>query len=183
MFSIRLFLMAIAAYALDQVTKWISVAQLGGPNGEITRESVPVIGEWFRFTLAYNYGSAFSIQPAKLLPWLTPTTFYVIITVLATLGLIWFLLKPLPKEDVWSKAGIYLILAGAYGNLTDRILIGKVIDFLDAEFPNLGSMERWPIFNLADTWVCIGIGLVLLGPWLTQKLMAKKQTTESSEQV
>ena len=182
MFSIRLFLLAIALYAADQITKWIAVFKLGGPNGEVTYESVQIIGDWVRFTLAYNLGSAFSIQPAKLVPGLTPTVFYILITIIAAVGMVWFLLRPLPKADYWSRAGVYMILAGAVGNLTDRLIIGKVIDFIDCEFPNIGPMERWPIFNLADSWVCIGIVLVMIGPWLLSKTQKKSESLMESTQ-
>jgi signal peptidase II len=170
MFSWRLFLLATLAIGADQATKFWAVASLGGPMGEVTYESVPVLGDWFRFTLAYNEGAAFSIKPQAIAPFMSPTLFFTLITLLAGTGLFYFLMRGLPKYDWVSRAGVYFILAGALGNLIDRIRIGKVVDFLDCEFIDIGSMQRWPIFNLADSWVSIGIVAVLLAPWIWKKM-------------
>lgn len=78
-----------------------------------------------------------------------------------------------------EKAGYYLILSGATGNLIDRLFRGYVVDFLDFDFfdihiPSLWiipemNLERWPVFNFADSYICIGVSIVLLSVWLSNK--------------
>jgi signal peptidase II len=68
------------------------------------------------------------------------------------------LLWRLPREERMAAIGLALVLGGAIGNVIDRVRIGEVIDFLDFGF---GS-TRWWIFNLADTWVSVGTGLLIL---------------------
>lgn len=152
------------ALLLDQVTKLWAMVRFGGiPRGEKIR----VIGDYFRFELAFNEGAAFSMKPQNLIPWLHPTLFYLLLGGAATVLLVWFY-KSLSREETAARKGSILILAGAFGNLIDRIRIGKVIDFIDWDFPDitLGDwmLHRWPTFNLADSFVLIGVGLVLLSP-------------------
>lgn len=187
MFHWRFALVAFIAYIADQVTKIWAFGRLSDPNIMIdspaftggTRipapsgEHIQVIGDYVRWTLAYNPGSAFSMKPGALFPFLNPTVFYAIITVIAGVGLFYYLMRNLPKEDSFSRYGVYLIMAGALGNFTDRIRLDVVIDFIDCEWPDFLFMQRWPVFNLADSWVCIGIALVMFGPNLTKKFITK----------
>ena len=165
--------LVLVTFILDQWTKIWAVARLGDANGNPSGESIEVLGTYFRFTLAYNYGSAFSIKPWKLVPIITPTVFYTILTAVAFFFLVRFY-KSLHQKDWMSQTGILLILSGALGNLMDRFRLGKVVDFLDSEFPDIsiGSyyMQRWPTFNLADSWVLIGIACILLSPILYKEL-------------
>jgi signal peptidase II len=154
----------------DQITKIWAVARLGGPGGYPTGESIPVLGDLLRFTLAYNEGAAFSSKPQAILPWLHPTLFFGLLTLVALCGLAWFY-RGLPKGDWLSRLGSALIVSGAIGNLIDRLRIQKVVDFIDADFPDF-IMTRWPTFNLADSWVTIGVACVLLGPVVFKSLHA-----------
>lgn len=84
-------------------------------------------------------------------------------------------MKTRPQQTL-IRTGLALVLGGALGNLVDRFRFGQVIDFLDFDFPdinfppvNLGivhltgfSLERWPIFNLADSAITIGALLIVL---------------------
>ncbi len=152
-------IVAIVALILDQITKfWADSHFLGW--------SVQVIGDLFRFTLVYNENAAFSMKPQSILPWLSPTIFFGTLTIIACAAAIWFF-RSLPKEDYFSRFGISLIIAGALGNFCDRIRIGKVVDFLDFDFPII--FDRWPTFNLADSWVTIGIVLLFVSSFKTQK--------------
>ncbi len=155
---------AVVALALDQITKfWADSHTLGW--------SVPIIGDLLRFTLVYNENAAFSMKPQSIVPWLSPTIFFGTLTVIACVGAVYFF-RSLPKEDYMSRFGIVFIIAGALGNLCDRLRIGKVVDFIDVDFPDM-IFERWPTFNLADSWVTIGIGLMLIGAYIA-KYIAKK---------
>ncbi len=158
---------AVIALILDQITKfWADSHGLGW--------KMPVIGNGdglLNFTLAYNEGAAFSINPQSLMPWLSPTLFFGILTVIACLGAVYFF-RGLHKRDYLSKIGIVLIIAGALGNFCDRLRIGKVVDFIDFDFPDF-IFERWPTFNLADSWVTMGIGLILIGTYFMRPVIMK----------
>jgi len=111
--------------------------------------SVNVIGkELVRFTLAYNTGIAFSIK-------LGSRYFLASISLLASIFIIYLIFKiDLKKKlELWAFS---FILGGAIGNLIDRALYGKVIDFIDCDFPDF-IMTRWPIFNIADSFVTVGM--------------------------
>jgi signal peptidase II len=173
-------LVFILAFVSDQITKlWAEsrfLDAMGFGNGEI----VPVIGDLFRFQLAYNLGSAFSMRPQAIVPWLHPTLFYSLITVLAIWGLYSYF-KQIDPRDKGSKWGVILVLSGALGNLADRFRIGKVVDFISWDFPDIDFMgfvmHRWPVFNLADSWVMIGVGLLIFSP----SIFIKDSKTSKSE--
>jgi len=154
----------VVALALDQITKlWASSHNLGW--------SISVIGDLLRFTLVYNENAAFSMKPQSILPWLSPTIFFGTLTIVACLGAIYFF-RGLHKEDHLSKLGIVLIISGALGNFCDRVRIGKVVDFIDSDFPDI-IYERWPTFNLADSWVTIGILLLFISSFVFKKQQEK----------
>ncbi|MCL2259875.1 MAG: signal peptidase II [Fibromonadales bacterium] len=156
---------AAGALLLDQATKlWADSHTLGW--------SMPVIGDLLRFTLVYNEGAAFSMNPQSLAPWLSPTLFFGILTAIACIGAIYFF-RELHKQDYLSRLGIVLIIAGALGNFCDRLRIGKVVDFIDVDFPDF-IFQRWPTFNLADSWVTIGICLLFIGSYWAKKQVSAK---------
>ena len=114
--------------------------------------SINVIGdELVRFTLAYNTGIAFSIK-------LGSRYFLSTISLLASIFIIYLIIKvDLKKKlELWAFT---FILGGAIGNLIDRAMYGKVIDFIDCDFPDL-IMTRWPIFNIADSFVTVGMAFL-----------------------
>lgn len=153
-------IIVFVCFCLDQITKiWADSHSLGW--------SIPVIGDLLRFTLIYNENAAFSAKPQSIVPWVSPTIFFGTLTVIACSGAIWFF-RTLPKNDYLSKIGILLIISGAFGNLFDRLRIGKVIDFIDVDFPD-AIFYRWPTFNLADSWVTIGIVLLFISSFIFKK--------------
>ena len=133
-------------------------------------ESISVIGDFFRITFTENPGMAFGYNPGsdfKL--WIT------IFSVVASIGLLIYLYSS-RKKSLSLRIAIALILAGAIGNVFDRVFYGvlyhyaplfygKVVDFFDFDFFNFTlfgrSYERWPIFNIADASVTVGV-LILL---------------------
>lgn len=132
-----------AGLALDQLTKaWVAQTfELTTPP-----DSLPIWSGVFHFTYVTNSGAAFSLfsNNGEWLKWLSMAV---------SLGLIALGLKArLPNR--WEQVGYGLILSGALGNGIDRLLAGEVIDFLDFR------LIRFPIFNVAD--VCINIGIVCL---------------------
>jgi len=114
-------------------------------------ESIPVIPRFFHLTYITNDGMAFGIN----------IPFGIIIFSLVSAGftvfLTWYLWKNQDKSRL-LRVGIALILAGALGNLIDRLIYGKVVDFLD--FMLAG--HHWYIFNIADSCVTVGMGLIIL---------------------
>jgi len=135
---------ALVAYALDQLTKWWAESVLA--DGQ-PRE---VVGELLQFRLVYNPGAAFS----------TGTSYTTLLTVIA-LGVIVVVIRMAGRlrSRTWAIA-LGLILGGALGNVTDRILRdpapfrGEVVDFIE--------LPHWPVFNLADTAITIAAVLFVL---------------------
>lgn len=159
----------LAGLVSDQATKIWAVARFAEPDGTPRHETIPVIGDLLRFQLDYNEGAAFSSRPQEILPFLHPTLFFGVLTVVAVVALVYFY-RSLPKQDSWSRLGVAFILAGALGNLSDRFRIGKVVDFISSDFPDW-IMPRWPTFNIADSLVLIGISLVFLGPVFYKRMV------------
>lgn len=132
---------------LDQLTKWISVSVLD------LYETVPVM-PFFNFTMAHNYGAAFSFLSSAG-GW--QRWFFVALAVIVSVALsIW--LKKLKPTAKLEAAALALIIGGAVGNVIDRFVHGYVIDFLDLYYGNY----HWPAFNIADSAICIGAMLLIL---------------------
>lgn len=164
------FAVGLTGLLSDQATKIWAVSRFAEADGTPRHETIPVIGDLLRFQLDYNLGAAFSSRPQDILPFLHPTVFFGILTVVAIVGLVYFY-RSLPKTDAWSRLGVAMILGGALGNLSDRLRIGKVVDFISADFPDF-IMQRWPTFNIADSLVLIGVGCVVLGPVILKRKAA-----------
>jgi signal peptidase II len=159
-------LLLIATLALDQWTKLLARVHFGLPGGEPDYFKIKhVLGEWIQFRLVYNAGAAFGMRPQQLIPGLNPTLFYALFSAVA-IGFLVFLYRRVPRGDTWQKAGITLILSGAFGNLIDRMRFDKVTDFIDVGIP--GYAWRWPTFNVADSCVCVGVAMLVLASRLPQ---------------
>ncbi len=143
---LRIFGVAFVLVVLDQLSKAAALAFLSPGR------SVPVIGEqFFRLTLVENPGVAFGLRPL-------PPPLLLIITLIASVVLSIFLVQLVRKRSP-LRFPVMLLLAGAVGNLIDRIRFGHVTDFLDFDFPDF-IMHRWPVFNVADS--CVTVGMILL---------------------
>ncbi|NJB66860.1 signal peptidase II [Desulfobaculum xiamenense] len=130
--------------ALDQVTKARVAASIP------LWEGFPVVPGFFNMVHVLNRGAAFGFLNRTDIEW--QTTFF-IVTALAAVGLILYLLRGSHCADRLSVCGLGLVLGGALGNLVDRIRIGAVIDFLDF---HVGAWH-WPAFNVADIAICLGV--------------------------
>lgn len=137
-------LVAVAAYAADQVSKLVAVDRLEG------RPDVSVVGDLLQLNLVYNPGAAFSAG-AGLTPLIT------VVAIVATFVVLFYARRI--GTATWAVA-LGLLLAGITGNLTDRLLRkpgigrGHVVDFL--ELPN------WPVFNIADICINVAAGLIIV---------------------
>jgi signal peptidase II len=100
-----------------------------------------------------NTGAAFSISLGN--PNLNRILFSVV-TLLAAILVCYLLIK---AKHPLEKTGFSLVLAGALGNLIDRVSKGSVTDFINCDFPDF-IMQRWPIFNIADSSLVIAIALL-----------------------
>jgi len=138
-----LFVSAIMVFA-DQISKTVV------RNTMSLYESIPVIPEFFHLTYVTNDGMAFGIN--------FPLGIYVFsaISIIFTGFLFWYLWS-IKDDEIVVRTGVALILAGAIGNLIDRILLGEVVDFLDFMIGDF----HWYVFNLADSCVTVGLGFVL----------------------
>jgi len=144
----------IVLFLADQASKWAVVHQIG------FQEAVPVIPSFFTLTHVYNTGAAFSMMhdSNRFFTILSVTVFGVLVTVR----------RHFP--GLLMQWGWILILSGILGNVTDRILRGHVVDFLDFQF---GSYH-WPAFNVADSCICVAAGLFLISGFSSGKTGDKK---------
>lgn len=138
------FSIAFLIILVDQITKEMAIFFLSEGT------SVPFIGEIIRFRLVYNDSAAFSLSFGA-------TWILSIFSIVAVLGLLWY--GPKAKTTTWSViAG--LVMGGAAGNGIDRVLrepsafSGHVVDFIQIPF-------NFPIFNLADSFLVIGVALMI----------------------
>ena len=113
-------------------------------------ESIPVITNFFNLTYVTNDGMAFGIN--------FPFGIYIFSTIslIFTVFLFWYLWT-IKENGIVIRTGVALIIAGAVGNLIDRIFLGSVVDFLDFM---IGSYH-WYVFNFADSYVTVGMGFIL----------------------
>jgi len=148
--SLRLFLLIVASIiAADQFTKWLIVRHFIEPN---THESIVWIPNYLQIIYRLNEGIAFSFFRGH--PWII-TAF----SSTVALGVcIWS--HRLKGGELILRWPLGLILGGAIGNLIDRYRIGQVIDFIDAHWGDEGY--PFPTFNVADSAICIGMGLLIL---------------------
>lgn len=140
------YIIAFLIVVLDQFTKWLVVKYM-----EIG-ESIALWEDVFHFTSHRNAGAAFGMLQNQ-------RTFFIIITIVILIGLIYFLHRVRKTQPILS-IGLCLVLGGAIGNFIDRVLFGEVVDFFHFVLIN------FPIFNIADSAITIGIGFVLLDSFL-----------------
>ena len=146
----------VAIIALDQWSKWAIKTSFN------LYESKPVIQDFLHFTYVTNDGMAFGLS--------FPGGKHVllIMTILLTGFIVGFLWKEKNGHPL-IKYGLALILSGAIGNLIDRLLYGKVVDFLDVMIGNF----HWYIFNIADSSVTIGMILFIFHSFYVEQKKIK----------
>jgi signal peptidase II len=138
---------ALAAYAVDVVTKLLAVSKL------TDHEPVKVVGTLLQLDLVRNPGAAFS----------TGTSYTLILSVIALVAAVTVIRVGRRLGDRTWAIGLGLLLAGVLGNLTDRVfrepgfLRGHVVDFFE--------LPHWPVFNVADMLIDAGVILILVQSW------------------
>lgn len=146
--------LSIFLLALDQISKWVVTSEMSLYQ---TIDILPV----FNFTYVHNYGAAFSFL-SEAGGW--QKYFFSIIAVTISVLLIYWL-KKLPATNKLLCSAYALVLAGAIGNLIDRLVHGYVIDFLHVYY----QQYDFPVFNIADVAISIGAALLLLDAFFEQK--------------
>ena len=138
-------LIAIGIVVLDQVSKLLIVKYLDPV------EPVVVIKGIFRFTYVENDGAAFGMLDDHR--WV-----FMLLSVVGILALCVYLWKFTPPSRL-ANVAITFVIGGGIGNMIDRVRLGFVVDFID--FYAFPSVWKW-VFNVADSFVCIGAGLLML---------------------
>ena len=142
----------VVIVTLDQWSKWAIKTSFQ------LYESKPVIQDIFHFTYVTNDGMAFGLSfPGG-------KHILLVMTILLTGFIVGFLWKEKDGHPL-VKYGLALILSGAIGNLIDRLLYGKVVDFLDVMVGNF----HWYIFNVADSAVTVGMVLFIIHSFLIEE--------------
>ena len=137
------FLISVAVVILDQLSKFIAVKYL------MPVSSFPIIKDVIHFTYVENKGAAFGMLQDQR--WV----FMVISTVMIAV-LIFIMVKYKKYFHPLMLIGIAFVFGGGIGNMIDRTLLGYVVDFIDF------TLINFAVFNIADSFICVGVGLMLL---------------------
>ena len=132
----------------DQISKYIVTAKMTayGPH-------IDILGSFFRLTFIHNRGAAFGLNLGSPL-------IHTVVSI-AALALLVYMFRTLPVGARLLRTALAMVLGGALGNIVDRIRLDKgVVDFFDF---GIGEQWRWPIFNVADSFVTVGIILLAIG--------------------
>jgi len=155
-FPIRGFLflgVAFLVVLLDQMSKRIAEDRLERTG--VRSVPMPVAGDFFRFTYVENRGAAFGLLQDQ-------TAFFVLVG-LIVIGVIAASYRYLPRSGFMLHLALGLQLGGAIGNLIDRVRQGYVVDFVDFGYHS----NWWPVFNVADSAIVIGVALLALNAVLS----------------
>lgn len=151
------YILAGILVVIDQITKWIVVK-----NMELY-EQITIVKDFFYLTSHRNKGAAWGILEGKMI-------FFYIVTTIVVIGVIFYMQK-YAKESKLLAVSLSFILGGAIGNFIDRIFRGEVVDFLDFIIFNYD----YPIFNVADSSLVVGVILVLIGTFIDEKKKGNKK--------
>lgn len=138
-------LIAIVSIVLDQFTKYLAVINLKD------KVSFHIIGDFLRFSYVENRGAAFGMLQNQR--W-----FFIVTTVILLVVLIYFIWFN-KKITNAGKLTLSLVFGGAIGNFIDRVRLAYVIDFVDVRF---GNFYNFPVFNVSDSCLVVGIGILIL---------------------
>lgn len=140
---------------LDQITKWLAVENLQKLN------TLPLIEDVLHLTYVENRGAAFGMFADSR--WI-----FILISAVAIVGFALYLYFGHATNNIYAVA-ISLVVSGGVGNMIDRLALGYVVDFIDCRFvkyPVFGEsgvyFNTFPVFNGADSFVCVGAGLLML---------------------
>lgn len=146
----RFYLLALGVLVLDHVTKWLARTRLDPDR------AIVVIPGYLRISYVSNTGVAFGLFRDVDSPWKPH-----VLAAMAIIAVIVILIYSfrMPSSRILLQSALAIIMGGILGNFTDRVLHGYVVDFI--EF-HIGDVFHWPTFNVADTAITVGIGLLLI---------------------
>ena len=144
--------LTLPLYLLDQLTKWTVLAFIS------TNEVVEVVPGFFNLVQVHNTGAAFGMFKGN-------NWFFVGLAAVALVALFVMARKDC-FPDAPTRFAAALLASGVLGNLTDRLVHGYVVDFLDVILPWYG---HWPAFNVADSCICVAAGIFLVSGFLPEK--------------
>jgi signal peptidase II len=162
-------LIVVIDQASKLLVKGFDLPIIGHWDGMVLGSSLSIIGNFFKLTFIENPGMAFGIDIGGKL-------YLTVFSTLASIGIVYYLFK-IREEALIIRISLAMILGGAIGNLIDRLfyavifengplLYGKVVDFFDVDFFNVNfagfHISRWPIFNVADAAVSVGVVMLLI---------------------
>lgn len=163
-------LVALLVIVLDQWTKWLVLTKME------LYDVIPIWGNFFSITSHRNTGAAWGILQGQR--W-----FFITVTTVIVVGIIYYLYRSIREGRRLLPFGLSLLLGGAIGNFIDRLLTGEVVDFLHFffDFRGIGIPFTYdfPIFNVADMGIVIGISVVILDTLLEAR-RAKRSITHDS---
>lgn len=136
----------IATVIIDQLSKLLAVANLKNKSDLI------LIKNWLHLSYVENSGAAWGIFS-------NGTLILSIVTIGICFAILYYLIREYNNIDNFLKLTLVMILAGAIGNLIDRIRLGYVIDFI---FTPLGGLYNFPVFNFADIYVVLGAIFIII---------------------
>lgn len=148
---------ALIVIGIDQLTKWIVIQKME------LYEQIPIIDNFFYITSHRNAGAAWGILQGQMI-------FFYIITTIVIIGLIYYMEKH-ARDNKLTAISLSLILGGAIGNFIDRLLRQEVVDFLDVMI----FKYDFPIFNIADSALVIGVGLIFIAMIIEEKSKGKTE--------
>ncbi|MSQ23792.1 MAG: signal peptidase II [Chloroflexi bacterium] len=145
---------ALIVLGLDQLTKWLARIYLP----PLENGSIPVVGDVFRLTYVLNRGAAFGVLQNQ-------NALFIVVSGIVIAVIIGSYRYSSTRSRLLNLA-LGLQLGGAIGNLIDRVRLGYVVDFLDVRLPSqlhpILGMERWPVFNVADSAIVMGVAILAL---------------------
>lgn len=153
----RYYGIALAVILFDQLTKWVIVKSMN------IYEQIPVIENFFYITSHRNRGAAWGILQDQMI-------FFYIVTLVVIAGIIYFM-HTQAKEHAGYSIALAFILGGAIGNFIDRLFRQEVVDFLDF----IIFKYDYPIFNVADAFLVIGVGLFIIITLLEERQAKRKK--------
>lgn len=138
---------AASVYVLDRLTKQMILERFQ-PG-----DAVEVVKGYFDITYVQNLGAAFGIL--SMLDGGVRLPFF-LVTTLVALGLLVYFVRKTGPDARLTLVSLAMIIGGAAGNLTDRLMYGYVVDFVDWHV----GMHHWPAFNIADSGITVGIAIL-----------------------
>lgn len=137
-------LLGLLLLVADQLSKLWVIATLGP---EPYQREINLSGDWLRLIYTHNTGIAFGLFPSL-------AQIFIVTSMLITAGALYAYVYHLPNEKPAIQVAIGLIAGGALGNISDRLRLGYVVDFI--------SVGWWPVFNLADSSVTVGVVILAI---------------------